>query len=74
MTAFGVIKTEIPLDAALSLSVGFISSEVKRLHTSAAPETLDENSVRPAAFPVHDDRHPPIFQYSCERLTGKLRP
>ncbi len=42
MTAFGIIKTEIPLDAGLSVAAGFISSEVNVFILQAAPETLDE--------------------------------
>ena len=53
---------------------GVIRVQIDLLVFDTFPESLHEHVIPPAAFAVHADLNPLIFQESCELLAGELTP
>ena len=61
------------LDSCPGLSHRLIGFEIDFLVLQAAPLPLDEDIIRPAAFPIHADYDVGRFQCTGKLLTGELR-
>ncbi len=69
-----VIERQIPLHALVRRPDGVVGVEIDLLVCNAFPESFHKYVIPPAAFAIHADLNPLVFQESRELLAGELAP
>jgi len=69
-----VVKRQVALQPLLGRTDGVVRVQIHLLVFDTSPQPLYKHVVPPAAFAVHADLNPLVFQESRELLAGELTP
>lgn len=72
MAAPGVVELEISSQSLAEVCRRLVGTQVHVFVLDAAPQTLDEHVIDPAALAVHADGDVMGLESTCERLRGEL--